>query len=70
MERQDFYIKRKETMQARYKELRSQKEPKKLKRDECLKILQDEYEGLSPGTIKQILSNSNYQKAINKKTNT
>lgn len=70
MDRQDFYLKRKETMQARYKELRSQKEPKKLNRDECLEILKNENQGLSPGTIKQILSNSNYQKAINKKTNT
>lgn len=65
MDRQEFYAKRKETIQARYKELGQQKEPS-LNRDERLDIISNEHNGISHGTIKQILSNSTYQKPLPK----
>ncbi len=65
MDRQEYYAKRKETIQARYRELGLQKEPK-LNREQRLDILSNEHEGISPGTIKQILSNSSYQKPLPK----
>lgn len=66
MDRQEYYAIRKETIQARYKELKSQKSPS-LKRDQRLDIISGEHNGISHGTIKQILSNSSYQKPLPKK---
>lgn len=65
MNRQEHYANRKATIQARYKELRSQKEPK-LNREQRLDIISNENQGISHGTIKQILSNSSYQKPLPK----
>ena len=65
MDRQEYYAKRKETIQARYKELGLQKNPK-LNREERLTIVSNEHNGISHGTIKQILSNSSYQKSLSK----
>lgn len=63
MDRQEFYAKRKATIQARYKELGVQKDPK-LTREQRLDIIASENNSISHGTIKQILSNSTYQKPI------
>lgn len=65
MDRQEFFAKRKETIQERYRELGSQKDPK-LNREERLNIISNEHNGISHGTIKQILSNSSYQKPLPK----
>lgn len=65
MDRQEFFAQRKENIQKRYKELGLQKDPK-LNREQRLKIVSNENNGISEGTIKQILSNSNYQKPLPK----
>ncbi|MFV5702223.1 hypothetical protein ACM55F_10155 [Flavobacterium sp. XS2P12] len=64
MNHQEFYEQRKEAIQARSQELKLQKTPK-LTRDQRLDIIQAEH-GISHGTIKQILSNSSYQKPLPK----
>lgn len=65
MDRQEFFAQRKETIQARYKELGLQREPK-LTREQRLEIISNENNGISNGTIKQIMSNSSYQKPLPK----
>lgn len=65
MDRQEFFAQRKENIQKRYKELGLQKDPK-LNREQRLKIVSNENNGISGATIKQIMSNSNYQKPLPK----
>lgn len=64
MTRQEFNEQRKENIQSRYKELKLQTEPK-LTRQERLNFIEAEH-GISHSTIKQILSNSKYQKPLPK----
>lgn len=65
MDRQEFFAQRKENIQKRYKELGMQKNPK-LNREQRLEIISNENNGISQGTIKQIMSNSKYQKPLPK----
>lgn len=58
MTKADFYKERKESIKARYKELKSIKP--KIGRETCLDIISGENDNISHATIKQILSNPKY----------